>query len=196
MLQKPLVCLIHGFNVWDKGKGTVGKLRPYIEAEGFEVLELPYRWIGVIQTYFYNRVLAKRFAKRLKGRKVILVAHSNGNVIANIMVERYGVQAEGLVAINPALDRDTKFPQAYKFIHVYHNKGDVATRIARFIPAHAWGEMGSVGYIGGGHRAINFDTAHTKGMSHVWGHSDIFENHNLIDWGKFIVYQIGLEYHV
>lgn len=196
MVKKPLICLIHGFNVWDKGKGTVGKLRPYIESEGFSVIELSYRWIGILQTYFLNRVFAKEFSKALKDQEVIIVAHSNGNLIANIMVDRYGVKAKGLVAINPALDRDTKFPEAYEFIHVYHNKGDIATKIARFIPTHGWGEMGSVGYQGSRHGVHNFDTAHTNGMPHVWGHSDLFESSKLYEWERFIFLKLCEELSV
>jgi pimeloyl-ACP methyl ester carboxylesterase len=170
------VHLVHGYNVTDGGKGTTGTLKPHFNAEGFETLEHSYGWIGLIEAYLRNESIAADIAETVHTGD-IGVGHSNGCALL-LHAATKGAPLDGLVLINPALDRDTVFPSQLRWIHVYYNAGDMAVRLAQLIPNwlnKRWGDMGAKGYVGKDRRVKQFDCG--RGKDPVSGHSAIFKHY-------------------
>lgn len=171
---------VHGFNVSDSGANTTDRLVPFFSAAGYNVHEHDYGWFGLLQVRFLNGRVAKRVAKSVRPGD-IGVGHSNGCAILARAAAL--VPFDGLVLVNPALDKDTEFPASLRWIHVYHSNGDAAVSLARFLPMHQWGDMGRVGYCGDDGRVLNFD--HSPD-----GHSDIFKHGRVAEWGPKIVQEV------
>lgn len=174
------VIAVHGFNVWDQGKGTVGQLRPYFEKEGYEFEQYVYRfmaikgWIFVLGTIFNNQ-RAKRLAS-VTPEGATGVGHSNGCCILDKATRKYGAPFRRLIYIAPALDRNTPLAPQVERCDVWHSPDDKPVCFARLIPMHPWGDMGSVGATDADPRYFN----HNKQHGHIHhgftsrGHSDIF----------------------
>lgn len=166
------VWFIHGFNVFDGGKGSIGKLRPYFENEGFETVGFDYGWRGLIGVRLLNDDTAEDLFQQLEPGD-ILVGHSNGCDL----IRRVSLISEdviGAVLINPALDRDAEFGPWLKWIDVLYNTHDWATWFAEWLLFHPWGSMGRYGYTGDDPRVRQHDTTR-------WakGHSGVFKQHKL-----------------
>lgn len=177
---------------------TTDKLLDILKYNGLAAKDLDYKWfgvpicwMGVLGTYF-NWYQAKRLAKIIKnrGEKCIVIAHSNGCAIANMISSKYGANVQGLVCINPALDRDTKFADCYEFIHVYHNRDDQPVKMSKWLPKHPWGEMGAYGYNGKDPRVENVDCSATPGMPRASGHSNLFSDAKLHQWSNYIIKKV------
>ena len=54
--------LIHGFNNFDCGKDNIDKLRPYLIAAGYKVIDLDYGWFGLLMAKFGNNRIANQLA--------------------------------------------------------------------------------------------------------------------------------------
>lgn len=169
--------LVHGFNVKDPERST-GKLKPYLENPHM----FNYGW-RLFSVLWHNRVDAKRLAKLLylnTGSNVW--AHSNGCAIA-VEAARRGAPIKNLICINPALKKDTIFPNSIERIIVIYTNHDVPTRAAAFfdkIPflqlfvPNSWGAMGSKGPTSPDVRLkkLNF-------TQNLKGHSDFLEHEKL-----------------
>lgn len=145
-MPKGRVILLHGFNVRDEGERTVGKLAPYFEAAGFAVKRPRYGWLGLLGVRALNGKFARLIAD-LSEPGDILVGHSNGCAIG-VEAADLGATFTQLVLINPALDSDRRFPAQIERVHVWHSPSDGPVFAAKFLPWHAWGDMGAVGYRG------------------------------------------------
>lgn len=159
----------HGFNVKDGGRGTLDRLLPYLERT-HNILQADYGWLSLLGTWFYNDNCARLIAG-LTPVNSVGVGHSNGCALL-VKACDYGAKFKRLVLINPALDRDTEFPEQLDRIDVIHNLYDDTVTLSKWLPFHPWGEMGRVGYEGGDIRVMNHDSSELFG---VFGHSAVLK---------------------
>lgn len=179
------VWLVHGFNVTDGGAGSVGKLAPYFEAAGFEVKRFRYGWKGLLGVRRSNGTFAQLLADVVNPGDII-VGHSNGGCLAKLAAD-LGAPAAQLVLINPALDADARFAQQVGRIHIWHSPSDKPVTWARWLPWHAWGDMGAIGYRGPyDPRVMSYNKENGFPVSSR-EHSDVFKPHILSFFGPEIV---------
>jgi len=187
-----LAILIHGFNVWDP-RLSVGKLQPFVSAEGIPSIMLNYGHFGLIDTRFKNDKVAKRLAEvvnnaRKDGREVVVVGHSNGCAITHRAAEKYGAKIKRAVYLNPALKANLDPPREISEVHVWHSPDDWPVKLAKLLPAvnaRPWGSMGAKGYTGASARVLNFNKQYGFAVSSS-SHSDVFDDENLAYFGPLI----------
>ena len=178
--------LVPGFNVWDQGKKTVAKFKEPIEARGHAAKVLPYGWTGLAGVRLCDQKLAMVLAA-LSEPGTIFLGHSNGCAIGSFAADN-GAPFEGMIFINPALDRTWRPPEQVKWLHVYYNKHDWATFVAAGLVAHRWGAMGHLGPDYDDARVKVYDTGE---MWDTFGHSGVFHDFNF--WGHLILTQAEKE---
>ena len=165
--------LVHGFNVHDKGKGSIDRLEPYLKAKDFKVQQFDYGWVFLLGVRFKTRRHARRLAAMSRAGDVA-IGHSNG---CNLIVEAAwrGARFKRVVFINPALDANTDLPPQIERCDVWHSPSDMAVRFARFLWFHPWGQMGATGYVGTDKRFRNFnkETDYERSSD---SHSDVFSD--------------------
>lgn len=146
--------LIHGFNVFDGGKGSIGSLQKYFEDAGYNVVLHNYGWVGIFRLRLVNRKTVRRIMDDIDPNNDIVIGHSNGCLVA-WMIAGEGVIIDKLVCIQPALRRDTIFPHTVRHILAFYNKKDIAVfaaRVFRYINPvswfnpHQWGMAGKSGF--------------------------------------------------
>lgn len=181
------VILVHGFNVWDGGKDTVGRLRPYFEAMGCEVQVFKYRWMGLLLARLRNRGLAEKLAGWIADAEppVTVVGHSNGFTLTHLAGSEFGAKIDCAVGINPALDRDEKRPKGTRKRHVWHSPSDWPSKFSRFLFSHPWGAMGALGFQGRDRRTRNFNKERDFEIVSE-EHSDVFEKGKIEFFGPLI----------
>ncbi|QBQ71168.1 alpha/beta hydrolase [Shewanella phage S0112] len=187
------VFLVHGFNVKDRGAGTVGKLVPYlsqpIDDIPIHIQVHAYPWFGLFQVMFKNRDVAEELVKKQDlipwncASSYHAIGHSNGCAII-FEAAKLGAKFDSVVLINPALKMDTPIPANIKKVYVIHTAYDDATLSARVLDRlpvirwlipNFWGAMGTFGYKGKcDSRIANFDMS-----MYLQGHSDFFTPRNL-----------------
>lgn len=145
----PRIWLLHGFNVWDRGKGTILTLKPYLEDLGFEVLTFsPGRtgWRGLFMAWFGNAKRARKLASMLQVGDT-LWGHSDGCNIINQALWMVGTRrTHDVIYSNPALDSDTPIPPSVRKCLVFHTMTDNVVRLGGIIPFNRWGSQGHSGY--------------------------------------------------
>lgn len=169
--------LIHGINVTNS-KDSVGKLTPYLE----NTYLFNYGW-RLFSVLWHNRKDAKRLKKLLgKNLNSNVWAHSNGCAIS-VEAARRGAVIKNLICINPALKRNTVFPNSIERVVIIHTKNDIPTKMAsicdkipflQILVPNAWGAMGREGSKTVDPRVVNMDFTEV-----LEGHSDFFEYSNL-----------------
>lgn len=148
-----LCLLVHGFNVKDGGKGTIGRLLPFFTARGWDTVLFKMGFINLVEIYTENNKYAKRLAesavnaKRL-GQRVVAVGHSNGCAVIHLAVTKYAAPIDSVTYINPALDNTLKPAEQVKKWSVWYSPSDWPVKLARFMPRSIWGQMGATGYVG------------------------------------------------
>lgn len=164
--------IVHGFNVRDRGKGTLDLLQPHLNEAGYTVYDRDYGWKGLLGVRIHNARVAQQIANSAQEGD-IGVGHSNGCTILAMAADA-GAPFDGLILINPALPNDRVFAPRLKWVDVYYSTGDLAVAAAmalRLLPwnwgGHQWGDMGRVGYRGSDPRVRAFEM---DGR-----HSDIFK---------------------
>lgn len=192
-MLKICAILVHGFNVWDGGRATVGTLRPFFAARSVTPILIDYGHFGLIQTKLFNDRVARRIhdtvrAASLHYDHVLVVGHSNGCAVADAAAQRPGFRADGFVYINPALRKDRPLPSGVGFLHVWHSPSDRVVRLARRLPfARNWGAMGADGYQGPiDSRVTNFNKERGFPIKSD-GHSDVFSYEKRALFGPLIV---------
>ncbi len=190
---KRAAILIHGFNIGDGGRATVGTLRSFFAAEDVTPILINYGYFGLFQTRFKNKKVAKRIFDAVAAAyksfdEVYVVGHSNGCAIAHLASTLEGFKAHGFVYINPALRSHYRRSSSVSFIHVWHSPSDRAVKIARWLPFRgAWGSMGSKGYTGVKDAAVvNFNKEVDFAVSSD-EHSDVFHCSKRPYFGPLIV---------
>jgi pimeloyl-ACP methyl ester carboxylesterase len=187
---KELVILVHGFNVWDGGISTVGKLRPFFAEERYPYIMLDYGTFDIVKTYLKNKKVAKEVATacenaKLSGYEVIVVGHSNGCAIIDIASKEFNAPIKKAVYINPALNKDKERSPTVGSIDVWHSPSDKPVKWAKLLPFHPWGEMGATGYIGEDPKIVNYNKEDMKLSSSE--HSDMFSTELLPFYGRLVV---------
>jgi pimeloyl-ACP methyl ester carboxylesterase len=205
--QPPVVILIHGYNVSDL-RQSVGKFRPYFEAEGCLVETYAYGyWPFPWQITKRNPKFAREVAARVsywknKGRAVILVLHSNGGTIARLACLVHGARADRILAIHPALHSEMEISHIAGKVIVVHNKGDVAVVAGKVLGFFSrwifpkswvfrpWGDMGQDGYKGLSETHFNIDSGDESHPIRCHGHSQEFEEGYEAYWLPLLVNKI------
>ncbi len=188
--MKKLAILVHGFNVRDGGRDTVGMLAPFFTEAGYDVIILRYGLFGFFRVYRKNDKIAKRVRQIAKSAKaagytVAAVGHSNGCDILHRAANKHGAPIDHLTFVNPALGKSMAPIGA---CDVWYNAEDKAVKWAKLLPKHPWGEMGATGYVGKVPHKLTRN--HDTGMGYpvrVSGHSDIFTPEKLAFFGGEIV---------
>lgn len=170
--------LVHGFNVRDRGAGTVGRLAPHLEAVGLEHRTLSYPWTRLLTLSANNRWAVEELCDRVRPGDGA-IAHSNGCWIV-VQAAEMGAPLDWLILVNPALHPRHELPGQLRQVYVYHSEGDVAVRagrcwrrFTRIFPwrwrrRHPWGAMGALGYTGTDPRVVNTRMPRAYGHSGVW----------------------------
>jgi len=172
--MRPTVFLVHGFNVWDEGRGTIWKLAPLFSAHKFTPILFKYGWVGLIGVRLWTRKFARGLAELVKPGD-IAVGHSNGANIINRAATEFGAPFSVVAYINPALDSDMPLAPQVDSALVYYTPRDVPVRLASLLWWHDWGDMGAIGYTGNDPRYISINTRER-------GHSTIFDNPKQLRW--------------
>lgn len=137
--------LIHGFNVTDSGKSTVGMLEPELYERGIAPVRFRYGWLFILGVLFYTRSIARRLARETEPGE-ILIGHSNGCYVAHRAIKQFGAPAKGCIFIAPALDCDADLEKRIKHVDVYHDPDDCIVALAGYVPPLKWGRMGQIGH--------------------------------------------------
>ena len=191
--------LLHGFNVWDGGEGSIDKFIPALVGADFDVVEFDYGWLGPVGVKAMDGRLAKLLAKLVRPGDVV-IAHSNGCCIAQMAAD-LGAPFAVMVFISPALDRDAPLPAHIGERHVWHTPSDEWVTKARWIPFVKWGDMGAVGYQGDpSTRTINFNGEVLLGIKPI-RHSGWFEEPPMpaasrMIVGKMLIAHLRITSHV
>lgn len=172
----------HGFNVSDRGKNTLDKLKPYLD-----IIDVDYGWMWLFRVKMCNKCIAASVINLIP-KDSVAVAHSNGALIAVRVIEIYRARQlalkvpeseiqknypfKKLILINPALDVDYDLPEGLH-VDVYYTPTDNATLMAKLLPFSAWGAMGRDGYTGDKPYVYNYNN--TKMFGSV-EHSDVFDS--------------------
>lgn len=164
------VYLVHGFNVKDGGRASVGRLRRGLQARGHEVRMIKYGFMQRLRVRGCTDGVAHTIASLIPPYSNV-VAHSNGANVINRAAE-LGASFNRVWLINPALDDDIALPRTHK-VHVFHAPSDPWTRLARFIPFSDWGRQGQIGYTGDSPRYTNTNLDALTGREVK--HSGIFD---------------------
>ena len=191
-----LAILVHGFNVHDGGRGSVGKLRPFFASKGIPYLLLDYGFFNLIKTYTSNKKVAKQLAESVKTAKVndptskvVVVGHSNGCAIIYLACKHYNAPIDKAVFINPALESDVTRPESLKSLDVWYSPSDKPVKWAKLLPWHIWGDMGRVGYTGSEDNMIRCFNKEKDFKVISDSHSDAFSIEDIPFYGPLIVNQ-------
>lgn len=177
--------VVHGFNVSDGGRGSVGRLLPYLP----NARMIDYGWSGLVGLPCANARAVRQILSVIRPGDSI-VAHSNGCLIAWQVAQI--VPLASVVCINPALRRDTEWPDGLPVLCLY-NSTDWVVQLGRAwgrltdwdgIRAAGWGAAGRYGFTSGQPLVKCWDTAATYWKFPVSGHSGIFKFPHY--WGRRI----------
>ena len=190
----PQVLLIHGFNVKDRGVGSVGELRGYLAAEGFPYHIMKYGFFELWKTRTKNDDVARDVAAFVKNsdRPVVIIGHSNGCTITYLAMRYYDAVPIHCVFVNPALPADITLPKVCSY-DVWHSPSDKPVKWARMLPKSKWRPWGAMGAYGAtkngtnrGVDVIDYNKEKDYSVSSA-GHSDVFKTPLLSYFGPKII---------
>ena len=174
--------LVHGFNVDDRGVGSVHRIVPALRAQGVKFDFLTYPWTDLITLRRSTKWAVGELQSRVRPGDSVL-GHSHGCVIA-LRTAAAGVHWRWMGLVNPALPTDEDFPKhVVDNVDVWHSPGDLATPVgavwrvvSRVLPwywrnPHPWGAMGRYGYRGDA-PVRNHALPKSFGHSGVWHDAD------------------------
>jgi pimeloyl-ACP methyl ester carboxylesterase len=182
--------LIHGFNIRDGGRKTVGRLAPYLTGD-IELFDCG--WTFVFGLAATNRAAIDQLLQKIKPGDSI-VAHSNGCLIAWEITQRIGDNLDSVVCINPALRRDTLWPPAVRVLCI-SNHTDWVVQLGRWwgrlypidgVACQGWGAAGRYGFTAHQGSVDNWDSAEWYWEKPVTGHSGLFRQSAVGYWGSLI----------
>lgn len=168
--------LIHGFNVSDGGKDTTMRWRDFFPGPVVH----DYGWTGLLMLRWRNRRVVDELTKQVNSSD-ILVGHSNGALICWQIAQR--VQPRCVVVVNPAMRRDTEWPEHLPVLCLYSSQdwvvqlGRMWSRLVSLggIRPHGWGAAGRYGFTVGQPLVYNFDMANPGWPEPVTSHSGAFD---------------------
>jgi hypothetical protein len=179
------VHLIHGFNVFDKGRGSINKLRPFLEGAGYDVKTHSYGWVFLLRLRFVNdQFVEKLLEDNTVAEGDIIICHSNGALITWRLMEK-GIQPSKVLCIQPALRRDTLWNNPETEVYCFYNKKDYIVELGRlwgrfvsvvnpFKNRHGWGSAGRHGF-SSLKNIYNINTGDKDGLCHAEGHGGFFD---------------------
>lgn len=132
------IWLIHGVNVSDGGEQSIGRLAPHLSGD---VHLVDYGWTGVITLRCTNRAVVADLMRKVKPGDV-LIGHSNGALICWELAQRLGNRLGAVVVINPAMRRDTRWPDGLPVLCLA-NSTDWVVQLGR-----VWSRAVDVSYTG------------------------------------------------
>lgn len=167
------ICLVHGIHVSD-AQESLGAIAEALQSLGHDCQILDYGWVSVTRA----RVVVDDVLQELLERDPqVTIAHSNGNPIV-YEAARQGLKLAAHIAYQPAMRRDTVWPESIGRVLVLHNRHDYAVRLGRiwrwvnpvswFLP-HRWGTAGAKGFSTRDSRVTQWDVASFDAASR--GHS-------------------------
>jgi len=161
---------VHGFNIHDNGASTIHKLIPEF-SPFFNCLKFDYGWTGLLGVRLANGTRSRILSSIIEDG-TIGIGHSNGCTILH-RASKLNTKLKHLILINPALDADTKFAPHLKTVSVYYTPKDEATRWAKYLLFHRWGDMGNKGSTIMDSRVTNYNEFDLFGVT---THSGIFHD--------------------
>jgi len=180
--------LIHGFNVWDGGKGSVGTLAPYFRF-GDQLPDLhSYGLVGVLLLRWRTKQAVEEILPSILDGDV-LVCHSHGCLIAWKLIQA-GAKPGAVICIQPAMRRDTVWPEDIPVL-CFYNEDDWVVSLGRiwgrfasvanpWLDRHGWGAAGRHGF-----DQESIDNRSTlKGPTPASGHSGFFKLPARRYWGQ------------
>jgi len=182
--------LIHGFNVGDGGKSTVRRLEPFLEGP---VVAHDYGWTFLFSLRCRNARAIEEIVACLQPGDV-LVGHSNAAWIIWQLAQDHADKLAGVVVINPALRRDTLWPESLRVMCI-HNSTDWVVELGRWwsrlvslggLNFHGWGAAGRHGFTRGQPKVTNWDSHKGVITDPVSGHSGLFSPPAVRAWGALI----------
>ena len=195
------IVLIHGFNVRDKGKGSVDRLEPFL-LDAFPGCTIDkdsadYGWVGLfIANWFWRFTkIIDRIAEALKDADIV-ITHSNGAHFCMRALAKIHNPKIKIVHYSPALNKKWKFKQAFERCLVFHTRKDWIVNISKVIPFSAWGNMGKQGATTKDARVANIDCSEAIESHSGWSDdeniSKIFEITNeIINYSRFEFWKRG-----
>jgi len=168
------IVLIHGFNVRDKGRGSIDKLKPYLKKTFPDALidndSADYGWDFLLKANYFYWVgdTIDRIANALKDADLV-ICHSNGANYCQKALNKICNKKIKVAYLSPALNRHHKFNESFDKCLVMHTNDDKTVSLAKYIPFSSWGDMGKIGALTDDYRVKNID--HTTKILH---HSDWF----------------------
>ena len=166
------IWLIHGFNTWDNGRGTVDRLAPFLKADGYDVKQFDYGFTFLLGARLGNGRRAKRLTKQVQPGDVA-IGHSNAAAIIH-RASHLGAPFKQIIYISPALDNQLTPDWTHvRNLTIYYSPSDKYAQAASWIPGVIWGDMGAVGCTADHPWVHNYNK--DKHASTEVEHSKIFE---------------------
>jgi hypothetical protein len=190
-METKIAITAHGF--WDfDGVATTDRLRPFLEAVGYQVQEWDYGFTGLLGVRFLNGKRAKELAGIAKQNPgCVGIGHSNGCALLYRACTEHAAPFSQLVFINPALDEDVEFPSYLKHIHVWYSPHDYPVKFAGLFYKHTWGKMGQVGATRKDPRVSNYNKESELFRIKSYTHLDMFLPEKLDYFGPIIVKELA-----
>ncbi len=147
------------------GLGSMANVVPYLESHGLEVAPHIYGWVDPINVREANQQIAEQIARVCQPGDV-LMGFSNSGLIVHDAIEA-GAQPCAAVVLQPALRRDTQWPDGEYRVLCTFNRGDWVVQLSRSwgrlvqrtgVEWHGWGAAGRHGFTHPDPRITNWDT--------------------------------------
>ena len=170
---------IHGFNVRDRGEGTVLALAAHLlplirHPQPIQLIPCGFGFRFLVRVRLGTRRRAREIASRIRPGDIV-IAHSDGCNIADLAAQALPASHKiTLIYVNPALNRTMPLAPSVRRCLVYSCPTDLPVRLARWLPLHRWGDMGAFGPARPDPRYISIPYA-ALGLA-PQGHSGVFRH--------------------
>jgi len=189
--------LIHGYNISDGGESTTGRLYEWAEKYGFtDIHEFKYGRFDLIKVAWNSKKVARDLADLIGDKPTVVIAHSHGNVIADLAATEFKAPIIYHIGINAALSVNADFAQQVRKMDNYFTPGDRVVTFSKWwrrlrgplawIRPNYWGEAGRKGIKitdENKDQVANFNMQDSpSGLLPIDGHSEFFKYRSLRDW--------------
>jgi hypothetical protein len=186
------IVLIHGFNVKDKGKGTIDRLEKHLKKE-FPLATIDkdsgdYGWIGLfVANWLYSFTnIIPRIAIALNDADIV-ITHSNGSHFCMKALRMIRNSDIKIVHFSPALNSRWKFKERFRSCVVFHTYFDKTVNWAKWVPFSSWGNMGKVGALTDDMRVKNVNSDKS-----IKNHSGWFLEHKIKKVYKRMIQELDI----
>lgn len=188
------VHLIHGFNVSDGGRGSIGNLQSALRAASLTPVLHDYGWTGPLRLRLRNRSVVRKLLAEIEPGEAV-AAHSNGALICRRLVLEDPHRLSAAVLIQPCVRRDLIWPAQLRLLCL-HNPYDYAVQLGRmwgrlstlvtpFSP-HGWGAAGYYGFSVDQDNVTSWDTSANYWSVPARGHSTALRPPAVDYWGRLV----------